>query len=321
MEIPAPFAALKVSYVKRRSANEYSSSCPRCGGERHEDGEFPDRFRMFIKSKATGKPLGWCRACNYVWLPEKLTPEREKVWEAEKAEIEAEQRTTAELKIALLQQSKVWERYHESLNGTYREYYYLRGLSDFWIDYWLLGYNPEKTFWADGEEFVSPALTIPVFTPGQEQPVNIRNRILKPKNPMDKYRPEFGGLPASIYYTDRDTKPKGRVLLVEGEFKAMTVFITLGDLSYYVIGIPGKTPALELLSPLADCEIVYLLLDPDAHFPNGTERVSAVSRLATFFKERARIIQTPDKIDDMILAGHMDKSGLLHLIKNAKRTV
>lgn len=320
-DLPEEFATLQVNYVKRISDNEYSSSCPKCGGSVHQFGELPDRFRMWIRSRATGGPLGWCRVCSFVWTPhgEKLDPAQHEKWVQERQDAEEERRRSAERALENLRREQAWVRYHENLGNTFRHHYYVRGITDKFIDYWMLGYNPHKEVWDNGESYVTPCLTIPIFLPGQTEPVTIRNRLLSPHRDGDKYRPENAGLPTSLFYTNRDTKPQKSCLVCEGEFKSMTVYITLDNPSMYVVGTPGKTPSAELMkSQLSDCDEVYFLMDPDAYIADGKGK-SAIRRMVDIFKEKSRIIQVPMKIDDMIANGSMDKRGLQNLIKTARR--
>ena len=321
--LPPEFQPLqgKVSYIRKISENEWSSSCLYCGGEQHQYGEYPDRFRLWRKSRVTGGPCAWCRRCGKVWTPgnSKLDTGTHARLQEERKVYEEEKRTQQELAIEVLRKDKAWIRYNELLNGTYREYYYMRGITDFFIDYWMLGYNPEKSIW-DGEKFYnSPALTIPIFKPCEEEPYTIRNRLLAPIDPGDKYRPEFKNLPSGVFIAERDTMPHGKAILIEGELKAMTTYITLDSLDYYVVGTPGKRPSHELFGILDNCEVVYLILDPDAFEKDTKTGVTAVRRMVDFFKDRARVIRLPGKIDDLILAGHLSQASLVSLIKSARR--
>ena len=321
--LPIEFQSLagKVHYVRKVGGYEFSSTCPNCGGSMHEHGEYPDRFRMFTKSRATGGALGFCRQCGYIWTPknEKLDPESQQRWIEERRAYELERKQKAEHAIELLRKEQVWVRYHENLTGEVRQYYHKRGIDDYWIDYFELGYNPEKRVWTDEGEYFTPALTIPVFYPQENEPITIRNRLLNPLNPADKYRPETSGLPSSLYFTDRDNEPENKVLVVEGEFKAMTVMITLDDPTIFVVGTPGKTPSDEIMNPLKNCEVVYLLLDPDAYVKQANERVAPITRMVNYFGDKARVIQTPAKIDDMISNGWLFKKDLKNLLDSARR--
>ena len=310
----------KISYICRISYNELSSTCFRCGGERHQNGEYPDRFRIWIKSKATGAALGWCRRCGAIWMPhgEKLDPEAHSRWIEERKVYEQETKTKVEYALGLLKQEQAWVTYNQNLSGELRHYYYKRGIDDFWIAYWMLGYNPAKVVWTGKQEYTTPTLTIPIFLPREETPLTIRNRLLEPKDHNDKYRPEFGNLPSGLFITNRDQKPTGKAVVIEGEFKSMTTSIVMDSLDYHVVGVPGKTPNLEMLSLLDDCEVVYLLLDPDA-FNKPKNGISPMRRMVEYFKDRSRVIRVPEKIDDMLLSKQLSKVGLFKLIKGARR--
>ena len=70
--LPTEFASLagSIAYVRQITTNEFHASCPRCHGEIHEDGSYPDRFVLWIASRR-GTPFGLCRKCGYKWTPSK----------------------------------------------------------------------------------------------------------------------------------------------------------------------------------------------------------------------------------------------------------
>jgi len=318
--LPPELTQASLNYVTQTANDEFASACPHCGGVPHSNGEYPDRFRIWLHSKTTGGILGWCRQCGYVWTPrgEKLDPEQQRRWIEERENYELEQKARVERALQLLQQEKAWVRYHENLNDEARKLYASRGIDGYWLEYWMLGYNPQKTVWNGETEYKSPALTIPVFEPGTGRVLTIRNRLLNPPSPGDKYRPEYGGLPTSLYFTDKENKPRGKTLIVEGEFKAMTTYITADMPDLFVVGIPGKRPAMEMFEHLSDCEPVYILLDPDAYI-KVTGQTSPVRRLVEYFGHRARVLSLPYKVDDMIMNGNLSKTSFLALIKNARK--
>jgi len=322
--LPPEFGELagKVNYIVKVGINEYAGSCPFCGGSPHPDGSFPDRFRMFIKSRATGKPLGWCRNCGKHWLPGKparLTPEQMEAWKAERLQAEERRLEDTRNAIQLLQDEKPWIRYHRQLTPEAVGMYEARGLGEFWQEFWQLGLCENRIIFDKDGQYFSNTLTIPVFA-GKDNAVNLRHRILSPRQPSDKYRPEHKGLPASLFIADYERKLSGRVLLVEGEFKAMTTFICADDPKLHVVGIPGKSPDLALLEQLKDCEPVYVCLDPDAYDrdPKQPNAPSAVERVVKVFQKRCRLLKLPEKIDDMINIGIIGKSTIKALLSGAK---
>lgn len=330
-EVPLPsgFEELSglVRYVVKRGVNQYSSTCPECGGDVHTDGTWPDRFCMWPKSKATGSCLGFCRHCGLKWWPGKTdpskrpTPEQEAVWLEER--LSAEQQRLAEIQTALeiLQKEQAWVKYHEAAfdNGEVRQLYAQRGIKeDFWIMYWSLGFNPAKQVWYEGQGYLCQSLTIPIFETLTRKALNIKHRLLNPPNPGDKYRPEIKGLPAALFVADLDKPLKGKTLLVEGEFKAMVSYLCADDPTMQVVGVPSKSPDLDMLDKLAECEPVFVCLDPDAYQVKGSEREPAISRLAAHLGNRARIIRLPGKIDDLINAGAITKPLLKSLMNGAR---
>jgi hypothetical protein len=101
-----------------------------------------------------------------------------------------------------------------------------------------------------------------------------------------------------------------RILIVEGEIKAMVVYQTLDDPSVQVIGIPGKTAAQQVITALGEGgRDVVICLDPDAQAES-----QALAR-----QVGGRVLQLVDKIDDAILAGSLDKPAMKWLLKTARR--
>ena len=169
-EVPLPpqFAWLagRVHYVQQHSRIEYSSSCPECGGEVHQGGEWPDRFRIFDEEHGRG----WCRRCGFfTWADQSEKPPPADVleqWRKEQIEREEERKRSAERALAHLRSARIWEIYHEQVDGAGREYWRNAGIPDTWQDYLQLGWCPMKRIWRDGAAFDTPTATIPMFEPG-----------------------------------------------------------------------------------------------------------------------------------------------------------
>lgn len=307
-------AELNLRFLQKINSNEYRSECPKCGGHIHENGEYPDRFIIWVRSKTTGAPLGYCRGCKYIWVPKSHIDHYASIKNDVVNEIKADNAAKVEVSLQKLNDGRVWEKYHDNLNDITRQYYYNRLIEDYWIEYWQLGYNPSKTIYDKIGEYSTPTMTIPVFKDSNTV-LTIRNRLLQPRKPTDKYRPEFSNLPTGLFLTDYERKPVGKALIVEGEFKAMTTYIAIGDPELYVVGIPGKNPNEEIFEKLSQCEPVYLLLDPDTY--SGKDK--SLLRVKNYFGSRARIIKTPGKIDDMILANEIKTTDILTMMKLATR--
>lgn len=325
--LPQQFTELQgqVRYVVRRGMDQYSGSCPACGGDLHSNGEFPDRFVMMLNSRATGGPLGWCRHCGFKWWPGKgkgkdwkPTPEQEQAWLDERKQTEQQRLSTVTHALQLLTKEQAWIGYHNSLNGEIRQLYEARGIPEYWQDEWQLGYCPAKQIYDFGSKthYITPTLTIPIFETITHAPLTIRHRLLNPVNPGDKYRPEIKDLPASLFTCNLEMDYTENVLVIEGEFKAMVVYITLDSVHWQVVGLPGKSPNPELLQKLTQAKRLVICLDPDATIPDKSGR-TALQRVGDILPN-ARAIYLPEKIDDLIIRNAINKTILQRLILGAR---
>ena len=322
----------QVSYLKKVSHDEYSSSCPNCGGSIHHDGSQPDRFRIFLQSKTTGGVMGWCRQCDYMWFPDDQekyiapSPEILQKRAAAVKQLEKEQIEGYLINIKEMQKGKPWEKYNQAL-ADHPEIIALfeeRLIEDFWIDYWQLGYCDRKAYSYKDGLYYCPSVTIPLQASISREVFNIRHRLLHPVDTGNKYRPEIGGLPSGLFLCDLDRPLEGKCLIVEGEFKAMTTYLKLNDPDMHVVGIPGKKPNGRMFKKLDKCDPIYICMDPDAYVSERGGQ-PAITRLAKMInergKDRARIITVPGKIDDMIAAGYLDQAALEALLKTARKSL
>jgi len=282
--------------LTRRTQQEYSASCPKCGDSGHSGHDTPDRFRIFVGNR----PRGWCRSCGFFeWADTndsgRLTALELAEMQAERVRLAAVERQRVKEKIERLEEAAEWRGYHRCLIevDSYRQLWRNAGISDQMQEYWELGYNPSLEYtWGD-EIKSSPALTIPYFK--GEHVINVQSRLLEPEDPSDKYR-FTKGLPAPLYDPEKDeSQPNGLVLLVEGAKKAMVSYLHLGA-RYRVIGMPSKALSRMQLDSLKDCEPIIIAIDPDAMFDGTIER--NVNMLG---KERVLVARLPDKIDDLFV--------------------
>lgn len=300
------------SRFKRFGPHELHGPCPMCGGD--------DRFIIFVD-----RPFpSWnfqCRKCHPQtgWIDEinpnlKQPPDPQTLLrmaaqrEASlKREIEAAQAVVKEL-----QEAQTWLRYHMQLTGEARRLWEQRGIPPFFQDYWGLGYEPDRVIFANGSEYHTPTLTIPIFETLTKNLTNIRHRLLKPPTPGDKYRPERKGLPAPLFVADYELPIKNRVMIVEGEIKSMVTYITADDPNLQVVGVPGKNMPDWMYAKFDGADPLYLCFDPDAI----KEAKAAAMRLG---KERCRLIELPDKIDDLILHHGLGKGWMTGVLNQAVR--
>lgn len=317
--------ATKAGAQLRRNGDRWHSACPIHHGDNPtafsvytEGGK--QKWHCFTRDCGGGDVLDFViawRKCTLKAAIEYLggsvtdTAEISRITSQRKSEAEqyAEQKRQ-EYRRALdeLRQARAWVRYYEALSGSeeYRKLWTSRGVADVWQDIWELGYCGDFPLKTDAGVWHTASLTIPIFGPGKE-PLNIRHRLLNPYRPNDKYRPERQGLGATPFLADPE---KGytldKIVVVEGEIKAMVVYITLDDYECQVIGVPGKTAAARLIEQLKG-HTVYVCMDPDAEQEAG-ELARAVG---------GRVIRLRMKVDDAVTGGYLDKAGLRQLVRCA----
>jgi len=292
--------------------HEWHGVCPFCGGN--------DRFVIFTDRQYPS--WNWmCRKCHpdMGWIdeinpnlkqppdPQTLLRMAEQREAALKREIEAAQAVVKEL-----QEAQLWLKYHMQLTGEARRLWEKRGIPQFFQDYWGLGYEPDRVIFANGSEYHTPTLTIPIFETLTKNLTNIRHRLLKPPTPGDKYRPERKGLPAPLFVADYERPIRDRVMLVEGEIKSMVSYITADDPKLQVVGVPGKNMPDWMYPKFAEADPLYLCFDPDAI----KEAKAAALHLG---KDRCRLIELPDKIDDLILHHKLGKGWMRGVLNQAVR--
>lgn len=302
--LPVQFAELtnRVHYVVKRTQNEYSASCPECGGTQHQDGSAPDRFRMWVVSKH-GMPLGWCRHCGYTWTPAKeRKPTREEIeeWRQEQIRIETARKEAAERALELLQNERLWEQFYANNCQLSDQVFRSWGISERWVEYLQLGFNPEYRVKSETGEYYSPAVTIPTwFVGGVVQ--NIKLRVLNPRNDNDRYRNYYSTKMQNLFVPLYDVPLTGAGVIVEGEKKAIVLEQELDDINTRVVGIQSKKPDVSLFANLTNLDPIYVWLDPDAFLITDKSKESAVDYVTrNLGKERVRIVRSPVKVDDGI---------------------
>ena len=259
---------------KRVSSDEFSSSCPWCGGE--------DRFRVWT----TGNY--WCRPgpghCGRKgWVDEldgtaKLTKDallELRLQQLERAQKETERRVSALERMAHCQDHRI---YHAALNDEAREWWYAEGINDDSIERYQLGYCPRCPTDKSGRS----SYTIPIINDGQL--LNIRHRLKT--NGGDKYRPHMAGLGTQLFNADFLHGAKDTII-VEGSKKS----IVLDQQGLGSVAIMGKRAfKKEWLAWFGNLTTIYVILDPDA-------KESAL-RLASIFDGKGKVVNLPVKPDD-----------------------
>jgi hypothetical protein len=157
-------------------------------------------------------------------------------------------------------------------------------------------------------------LTIPLFEVREDDPTNVKHRLLNPADPKDKYRPERSGIAALPFLGDRDLPidAADRVIVVEGEIKAAVTFLTLDHNLWQVVGVPGKNVPEQVVSKLKDRKDTVIILDPDAK----AEAVKLARAIGG-----AKVVDLAEKIDDMIIDYGLGKNWVESVLHNARNVV
>ena len=235
-----------------------------------------------------------------------LRTAQERLRQAELETIAAAQREDARR-----QQMRVEERhnlYHANLASRQwmRETWTSWGIDEGMQDFWNLGGCDD--FFVDGE-YHTPTLTIPVENTDGEL-MTIQHRLINPKNPKDKYRPDRKGLHAHPFLTvPRMGYDGGIIWVMEGAKKAM-VTCTRSDVDWQCIGVPGQEMykhLIEKLRPVASRVIV--VPDPKAE----TKALLLAKEL------NCRFLELPQKIDDHILMTEMKQDQLYKLFQQSRK--
>lgn len=301
-----------------RDDNEWSSACPQCGGGRGK-GNLSDRFRMFGPGEGRNA-RGWCRQCGYfAWADEGTKIDPAKIAEAEvlRREYMLRERERIAKKIKALEEAAFWRGYHEAMTGQQRQMWRSTGIDDYLIDYYRLGYTQDRMYVHDGDEYHSPAMTIPHYGPSWHL-TNVQYRLTNPVKGAGKYR-MTPDVPAAMFITEPDQPLKGHCLLLEGAKKAIVTYQHIGDKGMTIVAVPSSSPATVLLEQLRDCEPIYICLDPDAYVPAKEGAVPPVNRLAkSLGKERAHIVNLPVKADDMFVLYGGTRSDFMNYLGYAR---
>lgn len=207
-----------------------------------------------------------------------------------------------------LRKDRPWERYYDQAGQRGQKLWELRGIRADWQSFWELGFCPTSPW-------ESSTLSIPVRGDYDWTVTTVKHRLLQNDTAGGKYRSEPSGVPAApfICVPEKDTGP---LFLVEGEIKAMVTCLTIDSPNVQVAGMPSIQPGERVLETFANHEPIYFCPDPDA-FDKPGDPVQKVAE--TLGRNRVRVIELPDKIDDLIIAGVMDKDRLRNAVKRAHK--
>lgn len=340
-ELPPEFAGLigKVNFVQKKNENEYSSSCPQCGGTPHEDGSFPDRFVMW-RSSRRGEPFAMCLRghCNFKWSPSKQdaqwTAEERAEFQAKRIELETAHALAVEQRLTELSETiksqDLADRYCRDgqMKSEVQEYWEHRGLSVEWQVYLKKGVLENYTVKGRLSQYKDTAYTMPIF--GETGRIeNIKLRMANPRSDNERFSNLYKSGCQHLYTPMHSVHEKmNKCVVMEGEIKADVALIWGGiSKDMRVHGVQSKQPEVRVLRKLDEYEVVYLAFDPDAYRPseyidhktgevcNGKIAVMEVVR--QIGHERVRLVMPPGnvKFDDAILKGYNFSNAINMAIK------
>lgn len=294
----------KVHYVQQSSRTEYSSTCPKCGGEVHPNGELPDRCRLFVDDH----PTLFCRRCGLVAYPDQFggdgkwtppTPAELEIFRQKREESEAARLRSAQRALDNLRDTKLWEKYAEMSGRQERLWWEKRGVPYPFQVMWELGWDYDLSRWG------CASATIPLFD-SDGQCLNVKHRL--EDDSKGRYRYNITGQDAPLWLADLAADMGGHVVAVEGEIKSMVLAITLDDPGACVVGLPGLNPPASITDTLAKAERLTLVLDPGSDVP-GADGWSPAGKLArSIGRQQCKVLITPMKIDDGIMAAGLGKN-------------
>ena len=196
--------------------------------------------------------------------------------------------------------------YHESMGQWAKDLWSARGLDEGLQSFFMLGACADFVV---GDHH-TPTLTIPIFSETNEL-LNIKHRLINPKNPKDKYRPETHGLGAfpPLLAVPAMGYDGELIVVVEGEIKAMVTWTKLPPFDFQVIGVGGKNAFKPLTEKLFGKKVVVI---PD---PGGEKEALELAQ-----KVGGRILYLPEKVDDYLLSTKTSSDNFYQAIRQARRT-
>jgi len=293
--LPPVFAQYQsqVQYIQKVGHSKWTSNCPACLGGVHPDGELPNRCVWFHDDK----PLGFCFRCGKTFWPDAApdwtppTAEELATWQREREAEQEGRLRSAQLALENLSSQNLWAQYNSMMSDRERQWWRFRGIPDSFQNMWGMGWSYDRD-----------AASIPIFGPGYELR-NIKYRLTD--TTKGKYRYHVTGLPAPMWLADPDVSMENHVIAIEGEAKAATTYVVLDEPGVCIVGLPGLSPPPSITDTLAKADRVTLVLDPGSDKP-GADGWSPVGKLVKAIgRQRCKVLITPMKIDDGILAAEL----------------
>jgi len=195
--------------------------------------------------------------------------------------------------------------YHDTMGEWAVDMWNRRGLDEGLQSFFTLGACSDFVV----GDYHTPTLTIPIFSE-ENTLLNIKHRLVNPKNPKDKYRPETHGLgvfppllaiPAMGYDGEL-------IIVVEGEIKAMVTWAHLPASDFQVIGVSGRNSFKPLTEKLFGKKVVVI---PD---PGAEKEAFEFARSV-----QGRIFYAPEKIDDYLISASITSDNFYNALRQARK--
>jgi len=291
-------------------ARSWRGACPTCGGH-HRFVVFTDHDFPFWH--------GYCSLCG---LKEKYwerfkrepeSPERRAQREADYAKEQAEVQARRAARLAEFTTAELWQELHNRMQTAERAWWRTQGIPDSLQDFWKLGYEKSHTCKTDNGNWITPAYTIPYFhfdVTGDPRFVTMQFRLATPPNPKDRYRFAYG-LGATYYDTYPYETLREIVIICEGAKKAQNVFQMIDPNKISVIAQPNNLGDYGTLDYVKNCGRVFILFDPDS-IENAIAKARQIGT-------KARVVELPEKADDMRQAGRLDETRFRVALRHARK--
>lgn len=290
------------SYSDSRS---WRGACPQCGGHR--------RFVMFTDHEF---PLwhGYCDECGCkikAWEKVKVQydPHKAAALVAERAREEAERAEVRKKKLAEFTTAELWAELRDRMTLQHIEWWESQGVPEDIQRFLSIGFKADKMYLDhDKQERHSPAYTIPWF--GLNFEFKTMQYRLCGEGIEDRYRFEYGldGGGKHYYMADPSEPLKDRVIICEGAKKAIVTWFNLSDMNNFsVIATAARNTLTPALEATKDCGQRFLILDPDSR-----RKAFEVARE----EKNLQAVYLPDKIDDLFLAGHLDRDQFGNILRS-----
>lgn len=292
-------------------ARSWRGACPTCGGHH--------RFVIFTDHDF---PLwhGYCDSCGlkekywerYKKERQPLTAEQIAQRNAEYQRQEVERATTRAERLKYFTSGDLLDELHDRMQGDNRQWWRAQGIPDSLQDWWRLGYEKSHKCVTDNGNWFTPAYTIPHFHHAETEPqfMTMQYRLANPPNPKDRYRFAFG-LGATYFDTDPYENLKPSVIICEGAKKAMNVYQIIDPNKTSVIAQPSKSGDYGIADAVKQAEHIFIIFDPDG-LQNAHAKAKQIGR-------RARVVDLPDKIDDMIISKRLDERNFEIALRHARK--